>query len=79
VYGKINIEELENHLRQVGLNRIKTETKNIGNFDKVYQIEINSQNSLLVNLANNSISIVTDNEDVRNKIKDAFLKCCNTL
>ena len=78
VYGKINIQELENNLRQFGLSRIKTTSK-YSNQDNVYQIEINSQNSLVVNPANNSISIVTDNEDIRNKIKDAFLKCLNTL
>ena len=77
VYGKINIQEFEENLRQSGLYKIKT--NKIDNQEDSYQIEINSQNKVIVNLLNNSLRIINNNEDIRSKIKDAFLKCLNTL
>ena len=76
VYGKINIQEL---LRQLDLNLLTISNKYSNSQEDVYHIDINEKNRLIVNPSNNSMRIITDNEDTRNKIKDAFLKCLNTL
>lgn len=78
LHGKLNVEQFEMNIKQLGFSKT-IRIKPVENTENIYIIEINKQNKIIIDLLSNSISIINNNEDIRNKIKDCILKCLNTL
>jgi hypothetical protein len=92
VFGKLSLEQVELNLRQSGFGKVIVKPINtnpqpvLSNPSvkqdvktDVYSIEIDKFNSVLIDFKANSIHIFDNNEDMRNKMKDALLKCLNTF
>jgi integrator complex subunit 9 len=72
----LNIAAIDNDTILVNEKNLQTTNKTD---EPNYIIEFDSFNRILVDLNTNQINIVSDNEDLRVKIKDSLFKCIKTL